>query len=66
MQDEREREPVDSASKKRGDLAVDWLRATLQRRLGRRGDYGVIVVEIKLQDGQIPGSVRLLDELHAR
>ena len=66
MQHERERKPVDTASKQRSDVAVDWLRATLQRRLGTQGDYGEIRVTIKIQDGEIPGSMILVDELHVR
>ena len=66
MQHERERKPVDTVSKQRSDVAVNWLRATLQRRLGMQGDYGEIRITIKIQDGEIPGSMILVDELHVR
>lgn len=57
---------VSVESKAKAEKTLDWLTKTLQRRLSHDGDFGRIAVEIKVQDGEIAGSVILVDEQHLR
>jgi len=66
MQEERGPKSVSVESQKKADKALQWLAKTLQRRLSQDGDFGYVAVEIKIQDGEIHGSMDFTDKYHVR